>query len=486
MENCVGSLADGLGGYAPGWLVQRLTEPQGESGGAQGIHSLGNAFDKVVQVAALGAKGEDSAGLGFLQDTWAGLRRVDDDAKIQVAQLEFQPVERGKAFVNAAERIVLCDEIQIQYEHMERQSLGGNERVGRAGHGDDFVALGLKATRDGFAREGVVLDHQDDRSHHGFVLVLSAVGFATHEFMRTMVTPYLSAFRRWNPMRSRSRVWRKGIRVFPGQRYGAAREASVMRLDQIVYGLWLLAAVGASAREGYLKTRDGKIFEGHLRFVSNAVVVVNVPRESRVEVGFTNLAELTFLPEGEAEPEALFGATTPEESGELPVSWSSEDVGGARRAGSSEFRRGKFRVRSAGTNALGSADACHFVFKPASDRHELVARVSRVQMTDPWARAGLMIRESLTEGARNVFLSISAARGGVFSWRERFGEESGVLLDRGMSPGWWLKLKRDGNVFTALKSPNGIRWSVTERFTMSLSKDCYAGLAWSRFERIGL
>ncbi len=272
-------------------------------------------------------------------------------------------------------------------------------------------------------------------------------------------------------------VWRKGIRVFPGPEYCAAHQPSVMKLHQIVVGLWLLAAAEASAREGYLKTRDGHIFEGHLRFDSNVVVVVNVPREWRVEVSFTNLAELTFLPGNEAEPEALFGTKIPEESGELPVMWSSEDVGRARRVGSLEFRRGKFRVRSAGTNALGNADACHFVFTSVSDRNELVARVSRVQLTDPWARAGLMMRESLAEGARNVFLSISAARGGVFSWRERFGEESGVLLDRGMPPGSWLKLKRDGNVFTALRSPNGIRWSVVERFTMSLSKDCYAGLA---------
>ncbi len=281
-------------------------------------------------------------------------------------------------------------------------------------------------------------------------------------------------------------VWRKGIRVFPGQEYCAAHQASVMRLHQIVVGLWLLAAAEASGREGYLKTRDGKIFEGHLRFASNVVVVVNVPRELRVEVSFTNLAELTFLPGNEAEPEALFGAKTPEESGELPVMWSSEDVGRARLAGSSEFRRGKFRVRSSGTNALGSADACHFVFKPVSDRNELVARVSKVQLTDPWARAGLMMRESMAEGSRNVFLSISAARGGVFSWRERFGEESGASLESGMSPGSWLKLKRDGNVFTALKSHNGTRWSVVERFTMSMSKDCYAGLAVSSVRGVAL
>jgi len=72
---------------------------------------------------------------------------------------------------------------------------------------------------------------------------------------------------------------------------------------------------------------------------------------------------------------------------------------------------------------------------------------------------------------------VSAARGGVSHWRERFGEETSITLDRGMSVPCWLKLKRDADVFTALKSRNGMQWTVVERFTMAMSKDYYVGLA---------
>ena len=250
-----------------------------------------------------------------------------------------------------------------------------------------------------------------------------------------------------------------------------------MALFRIITGVWLLTIAMAAAREGYVETRDGKVFEGHVRFESNAVVVVDVGRMLRVEVSLTNLAALTFLSQAE-EPELFSsGARARPESGELPSPWMSEDVGSVRAAGNAEFRRGAFRVRSSGTNAVGTADACHFVFKPVADRSELVARVTKVQRTDPWARAGLMMRESLDAGARNVFLSVSAARGGVFQWRERFGEETSVALDRNMAVPGWLKLKRDGNVFTALKSRNGMQWAVVERFTMAMSKDYYVGLA---------
>ncbi len=246
---------------------------------------------------------------------------------------------------------------------------------------------------------------------------------------------------------------------------------------RIIIGVWLLTGGLTLAREGYVETRDGKVFEGHIRFDSNAVVVVDVARVLRVEVSITNIAALTFLSQAEGAESWSFSSRVLPESGELPGSWMSEDVGSVKLAGSAEFRRAAFRLRSSGTNAVGTADACHFIFKAVADRCEVVARVSKVQLTDPWARAGLMMRESLSEGARNVFLSVSAARGGVFQRRERFGEETGVTLDRGMSVPGWLKLKRDGNVFTALKSRNGMQWTVVERFTMSMSKDYYVGMA---------
>ncbi len=237
--------------------------------------------------------------------------------------------------------------------------------------------------------------------------------------------------------------------------------------------VWTVATT--MAREGYVETRDGRVFEGHLRFESNVVVVANAERMLRVEVALTNLAGLTFLSSTEMELPISAGALV--ETGELPRPWVHDDVGSVRRAGDAEFRRGAFRVRSAGTNTVGTADAYHWVFQPMADRGEVVARISKVQLTDPWARAGLMMRESLDAGSRNVFVSVSAARGGVFQWRESFNGETEVSMDRSSSVPMWVKIKRDGDVFTALKSRNGMQWTLVDRVTMRMSKDYYAGLA---------
>src|SRR6185436_10101699 len=88
-----------------------------------------------------------------------------------------------------------------------------------------------------------------------------------------------------------------------------------------------------------------------------------------------------------------------------------------------------------------------------------------------------MMRESLAAGSRNVFLSVTAARGGVFQWRERLGEETSVRLDRSFSAPCWLKLKREGGTFTALRSRNGAQWAVVDKVTMAATKDLYVGMA---------
>jgi hypothetical protein len=74
-------------------------------------------------------------------------------------------------------------------------------------------------------------------------------------------------------------------------------------------------------------------------------------------------------------------------------------------------------------------------------------------------------------------LSVTAARGGIFQWRERLAEQTSLKIDRGMAAPYWLKLKRDGDVFTASKSPNGKQWFVVDTLTMQATRELYVGMA---------
>jgi hypothetical protein len=240
----------------------------------------------------------------------------------------------------------------------------------------------------------------------------------------------------------------------------------------LAFALGLLAACDASARRGYVKTLDNRVVEGHLRFESNAVVIIDAAKQLWALVALTNIATVGFESEVELPDELSFDAsTTP------PAPWQSVDIGSVRRAGEVEFRKGTWRVRSAGTNVLGDGDSFHFIYKPVSGASELTARVARAPGSDPWACAGLMLREGLASDAKHVFLSITSARGGLLASRERKGGETTVALDHATRGSWWLKLKRDGDKITALKSPDGKRWRIVERLTLPMDEEIYAGLA---------
>lgn len=240
----------------------------------------------------------------------------------------------------------------------------------------------------------------------------------------------------------------------------------------LAFTVCLLTSHDALARRGYVRTRQGRVVEGHMRFESNAVIVVDAARELWAEVALTNVAALGFESVTE---EAV--APKPDSGGPLPVLWSSEDVGSVREPGGAEFKGGSFFVRGMGTNVLADGDSFHFVCKRTTGQSEIVARVLHVQNTDPWAQAGLMFREGLSADARHVFLAVTASRGGVLASRNRKGGDTTVQLDRAMARGYWLKLKRDTERVLALTSPDGRRWRIVDQFMWPMEDELYAGMA---------
>jgi hypothetical protein len=80
--------------------------------------------------------------------------------------------------------------------------------------------------------------------------------------------------------------------------------------------------------------------------------------------------------------------------------------------------------------------------------------------TSVWAKAGVMIRESLDAGSPQAFALLSAAKGHAFQRRLQTG---GISVhtpgkDDG-SPGW-VRLVRTGNLFEAYESRDGTTWTL--------------------------
>src|SRR6266851_883206 len=85
--------------------------------------------------------------------------------------------------------------------------------------------------------------------------------------------------------------------------------------------------------------------------------------------------------------------------------WNSADIGDVGIAGGDAETNGVWTVQGAGGDIWGAADAFHFVYRPAgTDDMQILARVDDLQNTNPFAKAGVMLRASLYPSAATVIL----------------------------------------------------------------------------------
>jgi len=125
------------------------------------------------------------------------------------------------------------------------------------------------------------------------------------------------------------------------------------------------------------------------------------------------------------------------------------------------------------------ADEFHFAYKTLSGRGSIIAKVNSIDNTNAWAKAGVMIRETLNPDSAHAMMVVSAASGVAFQRRpETAGTSVGDTVGALAAP-YWVKLERDlaGN-FTAYSSADGTTWQmvgVTE--PISMATNVYIGLA---------
>jgi regulation of enolase protein 1 (concanavalin A-like superfamily) len=162
----------------------------------------------------------------------------------------------------------------------------------------------------------------------------------------------------------------------------------------------------------------------------------------------------------------------------LPPPWESQDVGAVGAAGLASFTDGTFTLQASGADIWGQADGFHFVFQRLSGDVTLVARVVRLENTNEWAKAGVMVRETLRPDSVNVFLCISPVQNVAFQWRLRAGASAEcTLAQTGQPLPYWVKLTRRGNLFTGYLSPDGQAWQKVGEKEVPMAKEVLVGLA---------
>ena len=84
----------------------------------------------------------------------------------------------------------------------------------------------------------------------------------------------------------------------------------------------------------------------------------------------------------------------------LPPGWTDADIGGPEFAGSASSNSGVMTVSGGGTDIWYSADQFNYVYQGLNGNGTIIAQVLTQGDTNPWAMAGVMIRNSVTNTAQ--------------------------------------------------------------------------------------
>lgn len=173
----------------------------------------------------------------------------------------------------------------------------------------------------------------------------------------------------------------------------------------------------------------------------------------------------------------LNGTLTVQPDNSLPAPWQSQDVGSVGLAGSATHSSGTFTVAGSGTDIWNGADGFHYVFQPWGGNGEIVARVDSVGNTDPWAKAGVMFRQSLAADSPHAMMVITPGNGAAFQRRLAGGGMSTHTAGPVVTAPYWVRLLRTGNTLQGFASPDGVNWTLVGTDTVTMADPILVGLA---------
>ena len=159
-------------------------------------------------------------------------------------------------------------------------------------------------------------------------------------------------------------------------------------------------------------------------------------------------------------------------------SWQSQDIGGGGLPGGVGLSSNVFSVIGSGTDIGGTADAFRFVYLPVTGDATITARVSAQLNSDSWAKAGVMVRESLAAGARNVLMAVTPGNGVMFQYRGTTNGSTASTNQAGLKAPYWVRLVRASNSLSGYYSSNGTNWSqLSSTVLTNFGAPAYFGLA---------
>ncbi len=170
-------------------------------------------------------------------------------------------------------------------------------------------------------------------------------------------------------------------------------------------------------------------------------------------------------------------------AGVLPADWKAVQIGYEQRpGGGAHFDKGVFTVRGSGRDIAERnerIDNFQFLHKAFSGNGEISARITSAEINTRQPKIGVMFRETLDAGSKNVALLLVPRKGIRFSARTENDNSSSSSMNVAMNTvPCWVKLTRNGDTFTGYISVDGTAWEqACDPITVEMGEDISIGLA---------
>ena len=164
-------------------------------------------------------------------------------------------------------------------------------------------------------------------------------------------------------------------------------------------------------------------------------------------------------------------------SSNLPNGQTAADVGNTGSGTLATFNNGTYLISASGSDIWGTADSFGFVSQDASGDIELSAKVESIENTNEWAKAGVMIRESLDANSKHAMTVVTPSKGASFQRRTATGSGSGHTTYGGVSAPQFVKVIRAGSSFTGYFSSDNSVWFPMNSVAISMNANVKVGLA---------
>ncbi|KQX45733.1 glycerophosphodiester phosphodiesterase family protein [Paenibacillus sp. Root444D2] len=166
----------------------------------------------------------------------------------------------------------------------------------------------------------------------------------------------------------------------------------------------------------------------------------------------------------------------------LASGWNQQDIGAVEALGSSGWKNEQFTISASGYDIWAAADEFHYVYQPVNGNVTIVAQVADMENTNGYAKAGIMIRETLDSGSKFADVVVTPSEGIKFQRRITTGQNltntTGYSDSTAGKAPQFVKLVRSGDSFTAYNSTNGSTWQqIGSAVTVTMNSTVYVGLA---------